>query len=144
MAHASANQAIVDRMLKALRREAKLAKPAQNAACDGFQIADFLVNQPNNDLIASVEVTAVPAGAKLVGVTVAATPNASTTETYCMGVASEETGLGVPIYVLGSSTSPALKHGTPVLGILILDYVKGATPLECVMTKEFLVARKAG
>ena len=144
MAQGSSNQAIVDRMLKVLRKQTKLAKPAQKSACDGFQVADFLVNQPNNDLIASVDVAGVPKGATLVGVTVAASPNVSATTTYCMGVAAEQSGLGVPLSVLGSSTSPALEPGTAVLGILILDYVKGGVQAECVMTKEFIIAPKAG
>jgi len=76
----------------------------------------------------------------LVGVTVAASPNRRSPETYCMGVASQSRGLPLPVTVMGTSTSPSFPTPTTVTGLVILAYTRDGKKLEqCEIAREFIV-----
>jgi hypothetical protein len=134
------NPAIVQRMLRHVRGTPLLSAQSGVTGCgSAFSLDDFTVTYPNNELLANVAVTAIPAGTTLVGVTVAVSPSPSAAATYCMGVASDATGMSLPVSVLGASTSPVFSGATLVTGTVVLCYVQGGATQECVVTKQFAV-----
>lgn len=140
MADEMTNQSILQCMLRHIRPAPLLAAQPQPATCDsGFSVTDFAVTYPNGELIATATVTALPPHTTLVGVTVAASPDPSSPATYCMGVASDASGLSLPVSVLGASTSPLISGATPITGSLILCYQRGGSTRECVITQQFTV-----
>lgn len=140
MADEMTNRSILQRMLRHIRRMPHLAAQPQPTTCgSGFGVTDFAVTYPNGELIATAAVTAVPPDTTLLGVTVAASPDPSSPATYCMGVASEPSGLSLPVSVLGASTSPVISGPTRVTGTVVLCYQQGGTMQECVVTQQFTV-----
>jgi hypothetical protein len=141
MASGVTNQAITDGMRSRLRQapQQKLAM-AQVSPCDGFAVSDFEVTFPNGELIVTVQVTGVPSGVTLVGVTVAAAPDPTSHVTYCMGMAADNAGLALPVSVVGASTLPTFPGQTTVTGFVILSYVRaGSSEEQCVITQAFTV-----
>jgi hypothetical protein len=134
------SQEIRDRMTAHVRRIAQESAAVQLPKCSsGFRVDDFGVTYPNQELMATVAVTGIPAGASLLGVTVAATLSAAGSETYCMGVAANSAGLPVPVSVLGASTSPSFPRATVLTGLVVLCYSLGGATQECTITQQFTV-----
>jgi hypothetical protein len=134
-----ATAVVMKRMTERLRAGAPKALAA-NAPCDpGFRLDAFAVTYPNNELIANVSVTAVPQGATLLGVTIAATPSQSSDTVYCMGVAADAAGLTVPVSVLAASMSPSFASPTTVTGTVVLSYSLGGSSQECEISQQFTV-----
>ncbi len=139
MSSSTTNQAIVDRMRSSLRSQAEQSGSAL-PACSGFTFGDFSVTYPNDELMANVVVTGVPAGVTLFGVTVVAMPSASPSETSCMAVASNVSGLTLPVSLLGASSLPSFPTPTSVTGMVVLSFErKGSTQEECVVQQTFTV-----
>jgi hypothetical protein len=141
MANTPGNREIVEGMRASVQASAqKLASSASVPQCNsGFTVADFSVTYPNNELIADVMITGVPAGVTLLGVTVLASPSEEGSTTYCMGVASDSDGLPIPISVMGASTSPSFSAPTEVTGMVVLYYMEDGTAQQCVLTQQFTV-----
>lgn len=141
MASGLTNQAIIDGMRSRIRQapQQKLTL-AQGGPCSGFTVGDFEVTFPNGELIATAQVTGVPSGVTLVGITVAVAPDPTSPVTYCMGVAADNGGLALPVSIMGASTLPAFPAQTNVTGFVILAYVReGSSQEECVITQAFTV-----
>jgi hypothetical protein len=142
MPSAPTNDAILAAMRRALAPAAPMAKADQAdvAPCTGFGVDNFGVTYPNNELMAVVEVTQVPPGVTLLGVTVAASPGPASQQTHCMGVSYDSNGVSLPVSVLGASTSPAFSTPTKVMGTVVLAYTSdGATIEQCTITRTFTV-----
>jgi hypothetical protein len=133
----ASNQAIVDRMLSYVRGDAQ-----KNNACSGdFTFDDFAVSYPSHELIASVEITRIPKGATLLGVTVLAAPNPFSAATYCMAVTADSGGLALPVSLLAATRSVAFAGPTRVAGMIILSYsLPGSGEQECTIIRQFTVA----
>jgi len=140
-------QAIVDGMLAAVQGsktqgggKSAMEDTSTPQCSSDFTIQNFAVTYPNDQLIVGAEVTGVPKGATLLGVTVAAAPGVGTGTTYCMGVASDAGGLTLPVSLLGASTSPSFPGATGVIGIVVLAYSQGGSDwLQCMITQPFTV-----
>jgi hypothetical protein len=133
------NQAIVDRMKNTLAGQQQNAAPSL-APCTGFTFGDFAVTYPNDELMVNAVVTGVPNGITLFGVTVAAMPATTPSETSCMAVASNVSGLTLPVSLLGATTLPSFPAPTSVTGMIILSFGKdGSSQQECVVQKNFTV-----
>ena len=139
MASGLTNQAIIDGMRGRLRQAPQLnASATQTGSCSGFTISDFEVTFPA-ELIATVQVTGVPSGVTLVGVTVGAAPDPTSHVTYCMGMAADNGGLALPASVMGASTLPTFPVETSVTGFVVLAYVRDGSQQQCVITQSFTV-----
>jgi hypothetical protein len=141
MVTALTRQAIIQRMLghvRALGPTRLATAPPQPCGSD-VTVDELAVTYPNKELIAHVAVTAIPAGATLLGVTVAVTPSPASPVTYCMGVAADSAGLPVPVSVMGASTSPSFTAATTLTGLVVLSYTRDGVAQECVLTRQFTV-----
>jgi hypothetical protein len=143
MPSAFTNQSIADGMLGCLRSGGAKAAVAQTQPCgSGFDVTDFAVTYPGNQLMANVGVAGMPAGATLLGVTVGATPDMGSGATYCMAVAADSNGLSLPVSVLATSTATSFPAPTAVVGFVVLSYsVDGEAEQQCLVTQSFTVGR---
>jgi len=140
MANTPGNE-IIESMRATVRGSGqKLANSTAVPTCSsGFTVEDFSVTYPNNELIADVEITGVPDGVTLLGVTVLAAPSASGSATYCMGVVSNSQGLPIPACVMAASTSPSFSGPTVVTGMVVLCYLEDGATRQCTITQQFTV-----
>jgi hypothetical protein len=141
-ARTSDNQAIVDRML-VRARAGGLQSPAPRAAasdCSGFDLENFAVTYPNEELMALVEVAGAPAGVTLLGATIVATPSAASNVVYCLSVVANSAGLQLPLSLLAASTSPSFGKPTPVTGLVVLCFTRdGSSQEQCTVSRVFTV-----
>jgi hypothetical protein len=145
----SSTQAVVQRMLAALRpggqveageRQLKAAAAPQTGPCgSGYVVEDFAVTYPNGELIANVQVSSVPAGVTLMGVTIAVSPAEDPGTTYCMAVAAEGAGLSLPVSVLAASTAPQFPSATSVSATVVIAWSQGGSQGQCLITQPFTV-----
>ena len=136
------DRAIVERMLAHARgaRASLGAAPGAATGCPGFLLESFGVTYPNEELLANVEVTGVPAGATLLGATILVTPGSSSDVTYCMGVAANSAGLPLPLSLLAGTSAASFGTATQVTGMVVLCYTRdGSSQEQCTVSRAFTV-----
>jgi hypothetical protein len=127
--------AIVDAMRPVTRRPGSGAEESGLAVQVSTSWASGHVS--NRELIAMTS-HRVPPGVTLWRTV--ATPAASSAVVYCMGVAANNGGLGLPVSVLGASTAPSFPSATAVTGMVVLCFTRDGSKLEqCTLSRVFTV-----
>jgi hypothetical protein len=144
MSSTLSNQQLIDHMTRQMRNApapsaSSSSALAGEAAASGVTLDNFGVTFPNGELIVTAEVTGIPAGAMLLGVTVAAAPSSASSTTYAMGMAADNGGLELPVSVLGASTLPSFPAATGLVGVVVATYSAGGKIEDAVVTQSFVV-----